>query len=212
MSAVQCSTARLPGELALPLPPLSPLPARRHHHRPWGAATGHGSKDNGNHRTALRCGGSNVFRAHRDGKPRSRTNHVSCVGRRFRWRISRDVCSSLADEAVVYEIKLVRNGDILDSDTIAVYAGEKHGIDLGVSVTSQSGKDGATVSYPFTVTNTGNIADNYNFMVSKNSCTSSDGGNSDWDVRFFEDNGNTIQITMANIPAQTTKNFLAKVT
>ena len=37
-------------------------------------------------------------------------------------------------------------------------------------------------------------------------------GNSDWDVRFFEDNGNTIEITMANIPAQTTKNFLAKVT
>ena len=53
----------------------------------------------------------------------------------------------------------------LDSDNIAVYAGEKHGIDLGVSVTTQSGKDGATVSYPFTVTNTGNIADNYNFLV-----------------------------------------------
>ncbi len=120
--------------------------------------------------------------------------------------------NALADEAVVYEIKLIRNGDTLDSDTIAVYAGEKHGIDLGVTVTSQSGKDGATVSYPFTVTNTGNIADNYNLVVSKNSCTSSDGGNSDWDVRFFEDNGNSVEITMANIPAQTTKNFLAKVT
>ena len=120
--------------------------------------------------------------------------------------------NALADEAVVYEIKLVRNGETLDSDTIAVYAGEKHGIDLGVTVTSQSGKDGATVSYPFTVTNTGNIADNYNLVVSKNSCTSSDGGNSDWDVRFFEDNGNSVEITMANIPAQTTKNFLAKVT
>ena len=52
--------------------------------------------------------------------------------------------NALADEAVVYEIKLVRNGDTLDSDNIAVYAGEKHGIDLGVSVTTQSGKDGAT--------------------------------------------------------------------
>ena len=60
--------------------------------------------------------------------------------------------NALADEAVVYEIKLVRNGDILDSDTIAVYAGEKHGIDLGVSVTTQSGKDGATVSYPVSYT------------------------------------------------------------
>ena len=120
--------------------------------------------------------------------------------------------NALADEAVVYDLELIRNGEILDSDSIAVYADERHDIDIGVSITSQSGKDGATVSYPFTVTNTGNIADNYNLVVSKNSCTSSDGGNSDWDVRFFEDNGDTVEITMVNIPAQTTKNFLAKVT
>ena len=119
---------------------------------------------------------------------------------------------ALADDAVVYTIELLRNNELLDEDATSVPVAERHGIDIDVTITSQSGKDGATVSYPFTVTNDGNVADNYNLVVSKNSCTSSDGSNSDWDVRFFEDGTNAVEINMVNIPAQTTKNLLAKVT
>ncbi len=119
---------------------------------------------------------------------------------------------ALADEAVVYTVELLRNSELLDEDSTSVPVAERHAIDIDVTITSQSGKDGATVSYPFTVTNDGNVADDYNLVVSKNSCTSSDGSNSDWDVRFFEDGTNAVEINMVNIPAQTTKNLLAKVT
>ncbi|MBJ23864.1 MAG: hypothetical protein CMB64_04270 [Euryarchaeota archaeon] len=120
---------------------------------------------------------------------------------------------ALADDAVIYTVKLMQgNGDLFDQDSTSISVAERHDIDLEVTVNSQSGKDGATVSYPFTVLNPGNVADNYNLGVSKNSCTSSDGANSDWDVRFFEDTPNSVEINMINIPAQTSKNIIAKVT
>lgn len=120
--------------------------------------------------------------------------------------------NALADEAVVYTAELLRNNELLDDDATSVPVAERHGIDIDVTITTQSGKDGTTVSFPFTVTNDGNIADDYNLVVSKNSCTSSDGSNSDWDVRFFEDAPNAVEINLINIPAQTTKNLLAKIT
>ena len=119
---------------------------------------------------------------------------------------------ALADDAVIYSVELFSNGESFDDDAASISVAERHGIEIEATITSQSGKDGATVSYPFTVTNDGNVADNYNLVVSKNACTSSDGGNSDWSVRFFEDSTNAVEINMVNIPAQTTKNILAKVT
>ncbi len=120
---------------------------------------------------------------------------------------------ALADDAVIYTATLMQgNGDIFDQDSTSISVAERHDIDIEISVNSQSGKDGATVSYPFTIINSGNVADNYKILVSKNSCTSSDGSNSDWDVRFFEDAPDSIEISNINIPAQTSKNILAKVT
>jgi uncharacterized membrane protein len=122
--------------------------------------------------------------------------------------------NALADEAVVYTVTLWSNwnGETFDEDMTAISVAERHGIDIGVTINTQSGKDGATISYPFTVTNDGNVADNYNLAVSKNSCTSSDGGNTDWDVRFFEDVPNGIEINVINIAAQTTTDLIVKVT
>lgn len=121
---------------------------------------------------------------------------------------------ALADDAVIYtaQLKYGSGSGIFDQDSTSISVAERHDIDLEVTVNSQSGKDGATVSYPFTITNPGNVADNYNLGISKNSCTSSDGGNSDWDVRFYEDIPNSVEINMINIPAQTSKNILARVT
>ncbi len=121
---------------------------------------------------------------------------------------------ALADEAVLYSATLWsnQNGEIFDDDITSISVAERHDIDIGVTITTQSGKDGATVPYPFTITNDGNVADDYNLIVSKNSCTSSDGGNTDWDVRFFEDVPNGIEINMINIAAQETVNLFAKVT
>lgn len=122
---------------------------------------------------------------------------------------------ALADDSVVYNVKLLDYNTpsvSFDEDSTAISAAERHDIDLDSTVSSQSGKDGATVSYPFTIINPGNVADNFKMVVSKNSCTSSDGENSDWDVRFYEDVPNSLEITTINIPAKTSKNLLAKVT
>ena len=112
---------------------------------------------------------------------------------------------ALADVAVVYEVELLRNGQVLGSDDLIVPVDEQHGLQVEVISDTQSGRTGASVSFPITIENTGNIQDVYDLQITKNT--------DDWDAMFYDaEDSNGIPIDSVSIPARGTKDIVIWVT